>query len=337
MTKNLLIVGGVAVALLLGSMSVFTVGQSQKAIKFRLGEIVETDFTPGLHFQVPFWNNVKKFDGRLLTLDSTPALFMTMEKKNLNVDYFAKWRISDVAKFYTSVSGDVAQANQQLDRIIQSALRSEFSSRTIRAVVSEDRAVIHANVIKAANKLINANQAGKEGEAAEPGTADEANPENPVEATDSASPPSVDKLLGAKSEKIGNKGLGIEIMDIRIIRIDLPKEVSASVFRRMESERASAAWSLRAQGAELAERRRAEADREREVILAGAYRDAEIVRGEGDAAAAEIYAQAFGKDKDFFAFQRSLTAYKQSFKNEGDGIVLDPSSEFFQFFRKSTR
>lgn len=302
MTRNL-IIAGTALTLFLGSMSMFTVGQSQKAIKFRLGEIVETDFDPGLHFQVPFLNNVKKFDGRLLTLDSTPALFMTSEKKNVNVDYYAKWKIKDVSKFYTSVSGDIAQANLQLDRVVQSALRSQFSTRTIKDVVSEDRAEIRANVIEAANRLVN-NEGTEEG----------------------------------KSNKLGtSKGLGIEFVDIRIIRIDLPKEVSASVYRRMESERTGVAWSFRARGAEMAERRRAEADREREVILGNAYRDAEIKRGEGDATAADIYSQAYGKDKDFFAFYRSLTAYKQAFKNEGDTIVLDPNSEFFQYFKKSNK
>lgn len=373
MSRNL-IIAGTALVLVFGSMSVFNVGESQKAIKFRLGEIVETDFKPGLHFQIPFLNNVKKFDGRLLTLDSTPALFMTKEKKNVNVDYFAKWKIKDVGKFYTSVSGDAAQANLQLDRIIQSALRSEFSSRTINQVVSEDRAEIRANVIKAANRLIN-EQLDREKLAKEPPTED-AHPENATKSTPPENPPATeradagrpgrdsgrtgsavepdrvappssptpsaesqdnDRLASAKTDKIGNKGLGIEIVDIRIIRIDFPKEVSVSVYRRMESERAGVAWTFRARGAEMAERRRAEADREREVILGNAYRDAEIKRGEGDATAAEIYSRAYGKDKDFFAFSRSLTAYKQAFKNEGDTLVLEPNSEFFQYFKKSNK
>ena len=414
MKRNVL-VAGTALALFLGSMSVFSVGQSQKAIKFRLGEIVETDFKPGLHFQFPFLNNVKKFDGRLLTLDSTPALFMTYEKKNVNVDYFVKWRIKEVAKFYTSVSGDVAQANLQLDRIVQSALRSEFSNRTIKEVVAEKRGEIRTNVIKAANELVNkktgdgksdkdtsnkvlgtdetranATEADNrpavgradEGKSTPESTgkvsgadrvrsdtrpgrgetdersvnetvaegkppvesnyktsgAEEGVAENPAAATEGENPPINDKSDDVKPEKaVGNRGLGIEIVDIRIIRIDLPKEVSASVYRRMESERAGAAWSLRARGAELAERRRAEADREREVILGNAYRDAEIVRGEGDATAAEIYSKSYGKDKDFFAFHRSLAAYKQAFKNEGDTIVLEPNSEFFQYFKKSNK
>lgn len=289
-----LIVSGAVLALVLGSMSVFTVGESQKAIKFRLGKIVETNFEPGLHFQIPFINNVKKFDARLLTLDSTPALFMTSEKKNVNVDYFVKWRIKDVEKFYTSVSGDVAQANMRLDQIVQPALRNEFSTRTIKQVVSTDRAMIRDTVIETVNHQVE--EGGK-----------------------------------------GGKGLGIEIADIRIIRIDLPKEVSDSVYRRMQSERAGKAWEFRARGAEMAEGIRAAADRQREVILGNAYRAAEIKRGEGDATAAETYAQAYGKDKDFFAFYRSLSAYKQAFKNDGDTLVLDPNSEFFQYFKKSTK
>lgn len=296
MNRNTLILGASALGLVLAAMSMFTVGESQKAIKFRLGKIVETSFDPGLHFQIPIINNVKKFDARLLTLDSTPALFMTSEKKNVSVDYFVKWKIKDVAKFYTSVSGDVTQANIRLDQIVQPALRIEFSNRTIKDVVSTDRADIRQSVIDAANRQVNEN-----------------------------------------TDKEGRKGLGIEIVDIRIIRIDLPKEVSASVYRRMESERTGVAWSFRARGAEMAERKRADADREREVILGNAYRDAEIKRGEGDATSAEIYAKAYGQDKDFFAFYRSLSAYRQAFKNEGDTIVLEPNSEFFQYFKKSTK
>jgi membrane protease subunit HflC len=294
MSRNL-ILGSAVLGAVLVSMSMFTVGEQQKAIKFRLGKIVETNFEPGLHFQIPFINNVKKFDARLLTLDSTPALFMTSEKKNVNVDYFVKWRIKDVEKFYTSVSGDVAQANTRLDQIVQPSLRNEFSTRTIKQVVSTDRAEIRDSVIQTANRQVE------------------------------------------EGSKGSGKGLGIEIVDIRIIRIDLPKEVSDSVFRRMQSERAGKAWEFRARGAEVAERIRATADRERQVILGSAYRDAEIKRGEGDATAAEIYSQAYGKDKEFFAFYRSLTAYRQAFKDEGDTLVLDPSSEFFQYFKKSTK
>jgi membrane protease subunit HflC len=189
----------------------------------------------------------------------------------------------------------VAQANIRLDQIVQPALRNEFSTRTIKQVVSTDRAEIRESVIDIANHQVE------------------------------------------EGDKTGGKGLGIEIVDIRIIRIDLPREVSDSVFRRMKSERVGKAWEFRARGAEMAEGIRADADRQRQVILGNAYREAEIKRGEGDATAADIYAQAYGKDKDFFAFYRSLSAYQQAFKDEGDTLVLDPNTEFFQYFKKSTK
>ncbi len=284
MTRNIFI-ASVALAVILGSASVYTVGESQKAIKFRLGEIVDTTSTPGLHFQIPFINNVRKFDARLLTLDSKPERFLTSEKKNVIVDYFAKWKIKDVAKYYTSVQGDAAQANIRLEQIVQAAMKGEFSKRTISEVVSSERGQIRDVLLEASN-------------------------------------PAADEL-------------GVDIVDIRIMRVELPSEVSTSVYRRMEAERARVARDFRSRGAEMAERIRADADRQREVIIGDAYRDAELKRGEGDATAAEIYAQAYGKDKDFFAFYRSLSAYKQAFKNEGDTLVLEPDSEFFKYFKKS--
>lgn len=286
MGKNsLIVVASLLLLVILVSSSVYTVGQAEKAIKFQLGEILETSSTPGLHFKIPFINKVKTYDARLLTLESKPERFLTSEKKNVIVDYFAKWKIKDVAKFYTSVQGDVVQANIRLEQIVQSAMKDEFSKRTIREVVSSERGQIRDVLVAAAS-------------------------------------PSADEL-------------GIEIADIRIMRVVLPSEVSSSVFRRMESERARVARDFRSRGAEMAERIRADADRQREVILGNAYRDAELKRGEGDATAADIYAQAYGKDKNFFSFYRSLTAYKQAFKNEGDTLVLEPDSEFFQYFKKS--
>ncbi len=283
--NSVIVVSALVLLLILGSSSVYTVGEAEKAIKFQLGEILDTNSTPGLHFKIPLINDVKIYNAKLLTLESKPERFLTSEKKNVIVDYFAKWKIKDVAKFYTSVQGDVIQANIRLEQIVQSAMKDEFSKRTIREVVSSERDQIRDFLIAAAN-------------------------------------PSADKL-------------GIDIADIRIMRVELPSEVSSSVFRRMESERARVARDFRSRGAEMAERIRADADRQREVILGNAYRDAELKRGEGDATAADIYAQAYGKDKSFFSFYRSLTAYKQAFKNEGDTIVLEPDSEFFQYFKKS--
>lgn len=286
MNRNV-IASAAAALLVLGSQTFFTVGEAEKAIKFRLGEIVDTNLEPGLHFKIPFINNVKKFNARLLSLESKPERFLTSEKKNVVVDYFAKWKIKDVAKYYTSVQGDAFQANIQLEQIVQSTMKGEFSKRTIREVVSSERGQIRDVLINAAN-------------------------------------PSAEAL-------------GIDIVDIRIMRVELPAEVSSSVYRRMEAERARVARDFRSRGAEMAERIRADADRQREVILGEAYRDAELKRGEGDAVAADTYAQAYGKDKGFFAFYRSLTAYKQAFKKDGNILVLEPNSEFFQFFKKSSQ
>jgi membrane protease subunit HflC len=282
MTQNKILIA-VAALLLLGMMCVFTVTQTEKAIKFRLGEIVKSDYTPGLHFKWPFINNIKKFDARLQTMDSKPERFLTAEKKNVIVDSFVKWRIGDVATFYTVVAGDIDQANLRLDQIIKDAFRGEFSKRSIKQLVSTDRQIIREILIKNSKPLAAA--------------------------------------------------LGMEIVDVQVMRIDLPKEVSSSVYRRMEAERERVAREFRSQGAEAAERIRADADRQRVVTLANAFKDAEKLRGEGDAKSAEIYAKAYGEDIEFFTFYRSLNAYKSTFSNSGL-IVLDPESDFFQYFNK---
>ncbi|UZR30099.1 protease modulator HflC [Methylococcus mesophilus] len=281
--KAMIAVAGAAAVL--ASLSMFTVSETQKVIRFRLGEIVQSDYTPGIYFQVPFINNVKKFDGRILTLESKPERFLTSEKKNVIVDSFVKWRVKDVAKYYTTVAGDVVQANIRLDQIIKDAMRSEFSKRTIRELVSSERSQIR------------------------------------------------DVLSGAASPVA--EQLGIQILDVRVMRIDLPSEVSSSVYRRMEAERARVARDFRSRGAEAAERIRADADRQREVILADAYRDSELKRGEGEATAADIYAQAYGKNKEFFGLYRSLSAYRSAIR-EDDTLVVEPDSEFFRYFKKST-
>lgn len=265
------------------SLSVFTVAETERVIKFQLGEIVGADFQPGLHFKLPFINNVKKFDARILTMDSTPERFLTAEKKNVIVDSFVKWRIGDVKTFYTTVAGDVNQANIRLDQIIKDAFRSEFSKRDIRQLVSSDRSAIREALIT------------------------------------NVSP------HAAK--------LGINIVDVQVKRIDLPNEVSSSVYQRMEAERARVAREFRSQGSEAAERIRADADKQREIILANAYRDSEILRGEGDARAAETFAKAYGEDSEFFAFYRSLIAYKESLGKPGNVMVLEPSSDFFKYFK----
>lgn len=283
MTPNKIIIS-VGILVILIMMSVFTVSETERAIKFRLGEIIETDFAPGIHVKAPFINNVLKFDKRILTLDSRPERFLTAEKKNVIVDSFVKWRIGNVKTFYTTVGGDINQANLRLDQIIKDAFRGEFGKRDIKQLVSTDRGAIRDVLIK--------------------------------------------KTIPLAAD------LGLEIIDVQVKRIDLPSEVSHSVFRRMEAERERVAREFRSQGAEKAEGIRAGADKQREVILAEAFKDAEILRGEGDGKAAEIYANNFGKDVEFYSFYRSLNAYKKTFRRAGDKLVIDSDSDFLKYFKK---
>jgi membrane protease subunit HflC len=261
----------------------FTVSETETVILLEFKKIVGSGYVPGLHFKLPY-RQVKKFDDRILSLESKPERFLTSEKKNVIVDWFVKWRIDEVTKFYTSVAGDKVQANIRLDQITKDAMRNEFSKRTIRELVSSDRGRIQDSLTKMVAPAVAA--------------------------------------------------LGVEVVDIRVMRIDLPEEVSSSVYRRMEAERARVAREFRSRGAEVAEKIRAEADRERDVLLAEAQRDAEIRRGQGDAAAADIYARAYGKNEPFFQFNRSLIAYRQAFKDDRSQLVVSPDSEFFQYFRK---
>ena len=283
-TKGFFLVLALVVAGL-ASFSMFTVAEWEKAIMFRLGEIRKIDFSPGLHFKIPFINNVRKFDARTLTLDVEPERFLTVEKKNVIVDSFIMWRIADVARFYTAVLGDERHARQRLEQIVKDGMRSLFGKRTINEVVSGERDKIMVALTQDAN---------------------------------------------AQAEQIG-----ISIIDVRIKRIDLPEEVSDSVYRRMQAERARVAKEFRSEGAEAAEKIRAGADRESQVILAEAYRDAETIRGEGDAIAAETYARAYEKDAEFYAFYRSLDAYKQTFARGKDLLLLKPDSEFFEYFNQA--
>ena len=282
MNRQTLLSGLGFLVLLVILTSTFTVSETEKVILLEFKKIVGTDYGPGLHFKLPY-RQVKKFDSRILSLESKPERFLTSEKKNVLVDWFVKWRINDVTKFYTSVGGDKAQANIRLDQITKDAMRNEFSKRTIRELVSSDRGRIQ------------------------------------------------DALTTMVAPAVAS--LGVEVTDIRVMRIDLPEEVSSSVYRRMEAERARVAREFRSRGAEAAEKIRAEADREREVLIAEAQKGAEIRRGEGDATATEIYAKAYGKNKEFFQFNRSLIAYRQAFRDDGSQLLLSPDSEFFRYFK----
>jgi membrane protease subunit HflC len=196
------------------------------------------------------------------------------------------WRIDDVKRYYTAVSGDERNARLRLEQVVKDGMRGQFSKRTINEVVSGERDEIMQDLTKSAN-------------------------------------------LQAQQ-------IGIAIEDVRIKRIDLPTDVNDSVYRRMQAERARVAKEFRSRGFEEAEKIKANADRERQVILAEAYREAEEIRGEGDARAAELYADAYGKFKEFYSFTRSLKAYEASFGRGGDFLVLEPDSEFFEYFSTAT-
>ncbi|MDC0239162.1 protease modulator HflC [Candidatus Thioglobus sp.] len=280
--NRIILVLAVVVAILLSS-SLYTVKETQVALKLRLGEIVSIENEPGLKFKTPFVNNVVRFDKRIQTLDSAAESFLTVEKKNVVVDSFVKWRIVDTQKFYISTGGAMAQANLRLAQNNQDALRSEFSKRTIIEVISDEREAIMASV-------------------------------------------------KAKLKAIAEDEYGIEVVDVRIKRIELSQEVRNSVYSRMETERKGLANKYRANGAEEAEKLQAFADKERTIILANAYRDSEKIRGEGDAISASNYAEAYSQDSEFYSFYRSLESYKQSFNEQGDILVLNPDSEFFRHF-----
>jgi len=275
----------VGVVIFVGSFSLFTVDEREEAIMFRLGEIVKSDFEPGIHFKMPIVNNIRKFDGRILTVDSAPEEFLTSEKKNVTVDTFVKWKITNAADYFTSMGGDERRAANRISQIVKDGLRNEFGKRTIQEAVSGERTQIMSNLRNNASKQV--------------------------------------------------ASFGIEVVDVRIKRIDLPRDVSESVYRRMEAERARVAKDFRSRGAEEAERIRADAERQREIISAEAYRDAEETKGQGDAGAAKTYAEAYTKNKEFYAFYRSMDAYKATFSNKSDLMVVKPDAEFFKYFGAS--
>ncbi len=268
-------------------LSAFIVDERELAIKFRLGEIAKSDYTPGIYLQLPFVNNVKKFDKRIQTVDSAPERYLTSEKKNVVVDSFVKWRINDVSEYYRATrGGDQKQANDRLSRIINNALKNQISQRTILEVIAGERAEI-MNTVR--------------------------------------------DVVDAEAQRFG-----IKVIDVRIKKLDYSADISESVFRRMVTERATVARKLRSEGQEEAKVIRATAERQREEILAEAYRESETIRGNGDAQAAETYAKAYGKNREFYNFYRSLEAYRNTFQGQSDILVLEPDSEFFRYFNQAS-
>ena len=274
------------IAVIIISQSIYVVSEIERAVKLRFGEIVEFDVQPGLHFKWPIINSIKYFDGRILTLDAVPQRYLTSEKKALMVDSFIKWRIKDVAKYFTTTGGDEERAKRLLSQRVDTGLRNEFGIRTVKEVVSGER-----------DQLMNS--------------------------------------LATSLDTIAQQELGVEVIDLRVKKIDLPFEVSDSVYNRMRTERERLARELRAQGNEVAEKIRATADKDKTIILADAYREAEETRGLGDAKATATYAEAYTKDPEFYDFTRSLKAYQATFQSKGDILIIDPDSDFFKYLNNS--
>ncbi len=265
--------------------SVFVINESQTGIVLNLGKVVRADLKPGLHFKVPFVEQVRKFDRRLLTLDDNPERYLTVEKKDVEVDFFVKWRIKDVTAYYRATSGGNEEAAaQRLTPIVKNTLRNVINSFTLQKLVSGERTELARLLLKPIN--------------------------------------------------IGAATLGIEVVDIRIKRINFPKDakIRDQVLDRMRSERKQVANALKAEGFAESESIRAEAERASLVILADAQREGQKVRGEGDAEVARISASAYGQDAEFYAFYRSLEAYKASFADGKSTMIIDPESEFLKYF-----
>ena len=287
MSVRTIVIGFIVVVLgLLGTNSVFIVTEMERAVLLEFGRVERNNIQPGLHLKLPIINEVRKFDGRVLTSDAPPERYLTLEKKAVIVDSFAKFRIADVEIYYTATSGDERRAEELLKQRINNGLRNQISNRTLHEVVSGER----------------------------------------------------DELMHVLTEdlnRVVGEQLGVVVVDVRVKKIDLPPEVSQSVYNRMNTERDIEAREHRAKGQELAVGIRADADKQREVILAEAYGRAEETRGEGDAAAAAIYAAAFNKDKEFYEFSRSMSAYQQVFSSKGDVLIIQPDSDFFKYINST--
>lgn len=282
--RSLIIVGGLAAIAWLASNSLYVVDETQRAVKLRFGEVIEENIPPGLHFKVPITQTVRKFDTRVLTLDTDTSRYLTLEQKAVIVDSYVMWQVVNPTRYYEATAGDEMMASRLIQPRVDESLRNEFGRLDLQQIIAERR----------------------------------------------------DDLMIRPTEELDalmREELGVSVRDIRVKRIDLPQDVSAAVFERMRSEREREAREWRAQGQEEAERIRANADRRRHVLLAQATERAETLRGEGDAEAAAIFSEAYGQDLEFFAFWRSLNAYRDSFDGEQDMLVLDPTSDFFRYLR----
>ena len=274
-----------AIALVILNSSAFTINERELAIKLQVGEVVKADYEPGLHFKIPFYQTIRKFPKRIMTINERPERIFTAERLAMDVDFFVKWRIIDTVNFYISTGGSFRVANDRISEIIKNAIVTEFGKRTVKEAISVERAELMRDML--------------------------------ATATNTA------------------KGLGVELVDVRVKQVEFPDDVRNSVYQQMREERGRIAAERRAQGMEVSEEKRSTADKERTIILANANKDSQIIRGEGDAKAAEIYANAYNQDPEFYAFYRSIDAYRNSIGNANDIMVIDPDNEFFQYLNKS--
>tara|TARA_Y100000590_G_scaffold211657_1_gene239846 strand:- start:341 stop:1204 length:864 start_codon:yes stop_codon:yes gene_type:complete len=274
-----------ALALVLLNLSAFTINERELAIKLQVGEVVKADYEPGLHFKIPFYQTIRKFPKRIMTINERPERIFTAERLAMDVDFFVKWRIIDTVNFYISTGGSFRVANDRISEIIKNAIVTEFGKRTVKEAISVERAELMRDMLATATTTA--------------------------------------------------KGLGVELVDVRVKQVEFPDDVRNSVYQQMREERGRIAAERRAQGMEVSEEKRSTADKERTIILANANKDSQIIRGEGDAKAAEIYANAYNQDPEFYAFYRSIDAYRNSIGNANDIMVIDPDNEFFQYLNKS--
>jgi membrane protease subunit HflC len=279
----ILIITGLLLVVL--GLSAFTVNERELAIKLQVGQVVQANYEPGLHFKIPIFQTVRKFPRRILTISDQPERIFTAERLALQVDFFVKWRIVDPVNFYTSTRGSQQIANDRLSEIVRNAIVTELGKRSVQQAISLERVELMRDML------------------------------------DSAS--------------VAAEGLGVDLVDVRVKQVEFPDDVRNSVYQQMREERVRVATQRRAEGREIAEGRKANADREQIVILADANRESQMIRGEGDAKAAEIYANAYNKDPEFYTFYRSIDAYRRSVGQPGDILVIEPDNEFFRYLNES--
>jgi membrane protease subunit HflC len=280
---GILIIAGLLLVAL--GLSAFTVNERELAIKLQVGQVVKTDYEPGLHFKIPIFQTIRKFPKRILTISDQPERIFTAERLALQVDFFVKWRIVDTVNFYTSTGGSLTIANDRLSEIVRNAIVTELGKRSVQQAISVERVELMRDML------------------------------------DSAS--------------VAAEGLGVDLVDVRVKQVEFPDDVRNSVYQQMREERARVAAQRRAEGREIAEERKASADREQIVILADANRESQMIRGSGDATAAQLYAAAYNKDPEFYTFYRSIDAYRQSVGQPGDILVIEPDNEFFRYLNQS--